>query len=719
MKVVAALVSVPVLALASAAHAATITVTTTADSMAIDGKISIREAVGSINSGVDLNSDVTHTGTYGANDTIVIPASSAHYMVTAGEIDPNTPLTITGAGPSSTVIDAGGANRTFHFPSTGGSATISGVEFTGGHSTTGHGGGAIMSDLPQVDITGSAFVGNSATASGGQVNGGGALWLASGGTIDSTTFTGNSFTGTGGIGNNGGGAIFNSNLALTVTNSTFSGNSASIESTSNNGGGAIYQDGSDETFTHDTFTNNSVQMTATGGSAQSNGGGANYQDGRALTVEGTTFGGNALSITGVSANSGGGAIFHDGTGELSLTNSTFDGNSASPLGSGPVTGGGGLISNSSSQTTITNSTFFANNTSGTGGNLLGSNGASTIVPKNAIFAGGVGLSASNCAGPAIFSSVGHNLEDTTPSQCGLTASSDKVGLNPLLGPLVNNGGGALTLELLPGSPAVDAGDDSGCPTTDERGLTRPQGAACDIGALEVLPPSATTGGASGVGATSATLNGSVANPNGLVGGIVYFQFGETTTYDRQSQSEVLAAGAPAVPLAANVSALPPGKLIHFRAVAVTPDGTSFGADSTFTTTPRPSLTALRMSPASFRPERGRGASIARRKGGAFVSYTDSQAATTTFTVQRRVRGFRSGRRCVARRPRRGRARRCTIFHRVGSFKHKDSAGRNRFHFSGRVRRRGLKPGRYRLHALALGAGSQKSAARNTSFRIIR
>jgi hypothetical protein len=63
-------------------------------------------------------------------------------------------------------------------------------------------------------------------------------------------------------------------------------------------------------------------------------------------------------------------------------------------------------------------------------------------------------------------------------------------VDPLLGPLAANGGPTLTQALLPGSPAIDAVPSSGagCPPTDQRGVIRPQGPACDIGAFEVFVP---------------------------------------------------------------------------------------------------------------------------------------------------------------------------------------------------------------------------------------
>ena len=56
--------------------------------------------------------------------------------------------------------------------------------------------------------------------------------------------------------------------------------------------------------------------------------------------------------------------------------------------------------------------------------------------------------------------------------------------DPKLGPLADNGGPTLTMALLPGSPAIDAGNTSLAPTTDQRGFPRPAGLAADIGAFE-------------------------------------------------------------------------------------------------------------------------------------------------------------------------------------------------------------------------------------------
>ena len=64
----------------------------------------------------------------------------------------------------------------------------------------------------------------------------------------------------------------------------------------------------------------------------------------------------------------------------------------------------------------------------------------------------------------------------------------RIFLDPLLGPLQDNGGPTFTHALLPGSPAIDHIPAENCEvTTDQRGVARPQGAACDIGAYELEP----------------------------------------------------------------------------------------------------------------------------------------------------------------------------------------------------------------------------------------
>jgi hypothetical protein len=88
-------------------------------------------------------------------------------------------------------------------------------------------------------------------------------------------------------------------------------------------------------------------------------------------------------------------------------------------------------------------------------------------------------------GPTTFVNAGRNLNNA--GVCGLNTGEPPVA-DLLLGSLGANGGPTETIPLLPGSPAIDAGDAQLCPPADQRGVVRPMGARCDIGAFEFEPP---------------------------------------------------------------------------------------------------------------------------------------------------------------------------------------------------------------------------------------
>jgi hypothetical protein len=114
-----------------------------------------------------------------------------------------------------------------------------------------------------------------------------------------------------------------------------------------------------------------------------------------------------------------------------------------------------------------------------------------------------------------------------------------------------------------------------------------------------------------------------------------------------------------------------------------------------------------------------GASITAKKTGATVSYTDSQASTTTLTVLKITKGFTRNGRCVAKRPTgQKHAKRCTLYTPIGSFRHIDKAGSNSFHFTGRIRGKKLQPGAYRLKAIPRFAG-RSGAAHVTGFQVVQ
>jgi hypothetical protein len=185
--------------------------------------------------------------------------------------------------------------------------------------------------------------------------------------------------------------------------------------------------------------------------------------------------------------SSGGGI--DNEGELSLVNCTLAENSANG-GAGSVGGGasGGAISNRGSASLV-NVTLSDNSVqSGVGTSVFGAPPAplGSTISGNATLTNTILfclIGQTNVSG--VINDGGHNI--SSDGSADFASPSSRNNRDPLLAPLADNGGLTPTMALLPSSPAIDAGDDSACPPTDQRGVTRPQGLACDIGAFELAP----------------------------------------------------------------------------------------------------------------------------------------------------------------------------------------------------------------------------------------
>src|ERR1043165_5978663 len=182
---------------------------------------------------------------------------------------------------------------------------------------------------------------------------------------------------------------------------------------------------------------------------------------------------------------------------LTLGNNTCAGNSAQS-----AQGAGGGILNQSGTADITNSTFSANS-AGLAGGIF--NGSGTLMLRNTIVSNST--SSQNCFNDSgTLTADAHNLADD--STCGNATVSSTINL----GPLSNNGGATQTMALQAGSSAIDAGDDVVCAAPpidnlDQRGVTRPQGTHCDIGAFELqqtTPPGTMTATASNTPTSTST-----------------------------------------------------------------------------------------------------------------------------------------------------------------------------------------------------------------------
>ena len=215
-----------------------------------------------------------------------------------------------------------------------------------------------------------------------------------------------------------------------------------------------------------------------------------------MTLTHSLVSGNVASSGG--AESGGIQNYGDnavGAAKLTVEDSTIAHNTASL--------GGGIFSwcnddpcsasGTNNTVTVINSTIAYNDggsRSNAGGGLLASQG--TLSVENSIVAFNTvagGESASNCGGGGVVS-LGHNLD--SGSDCGFAAFGDLQNADPEFTTTFaeDNGGhtDALAIDALsPAADAVPAGT-AGCSGTDQRGTTRPQGLACDIGAVEVVEP---------------------------------------------------------------------------------------------------------------------------------------------------------------------------------------------------------------------------------------
>jgi hypothetical protein len=286
-----------------------------------------------------------------------------------------------------------------------------------------------------------------------------------------------------------GGGIDNYEGTVTLTDSTVSDNWATSDYESYGGGIANYYDGATLRLTNSTVSGN--QATYTYGPyycyAYCFGGGIDNCDGT-VTLTGSTVSDN--QATGCYENWGGGIDNYNyyGGATMTLTNSTVSGNQAT---SSDQNWGGGIGNYDDATLTLTHCTVSDNQASG--GTLNEGGGIdnyATVTLISSIVANSP--SGGDCFGP--ISSGGYNLD--SDGSCGLAGPGDQSGVNPLLGPLQDNGGPTFTHALLPGSPAIDQIPNgiNGCGTTittDQRGEVRPADgdgdctARCDIGAYEL------------------------------------------------------------------------------------------------------------------------------------------------------------------------------------------------------------------------------------------
>lgn len=246
-----------------------------------------------------------------------------------------------------------------------------------------------------------------------------------------------------------GGAVQNRGT-LIVDSSRFLRNRA------DDGGGAINNTGGSVTIRSSVFISN----TAFNGGALTNASGS-------MIV-------HASLLSGNNASHNGGGLFVT-AGNIEVTNVTIT--------NGDAERGGAIYGQNNAVITVLNSTIYNNDAMGAAGGIWNNTGGANanVVLKNTIVAGNNSSGVLNCDGPAM-RTLGHNL--IGDGTCITALASDLMNTNPLLGSLGAHGGMTANYVPLAGSPAINAGDNSGCPAFDQRGYPRPIGSACDIGSVE-------------------------------------------------------------------------------------------------------------------------------------------------------------------------------------------------------------------------------------------
>ncbi len=431
-----------------------------------------------------------------AGSTITFDMTPGHVVspitLTSGELLISKQLTIQGPGQNLLTVSGNSASRIFEV-NVAVNLNLSGLTIANGKLSgggTSHGAGIL--NAGNLTITNSKVSDNSVAGSTGSFNAGGGIYNTGTLNIVSSTISNNSTSG--GCHSDGGG-IFNSG-SLTITSSTVSGNSAKDSSGCGGGnfGGGIYNNGT-LTITNSAVSGNSVS------SISFNVGGGIYND-STLKIIRSTVSGNSVSGTSGSFN-GGGGIYHLAN-SLTITNSTLSGNSVS---GGTTNQGGGVFGNGFN---IAASTVSGNSSSGGAANQ----GGGIYIPNSAIVFARNTIVAVNVAtaGPDVFGSLNSQGNNLFGNTSGVTFTGDTstniINPDPKLSPLTNAGGPTQSHLLLPGSPAINSGNDcvadpAHCSdpnidqlTTDQRdtGFPRKVGTHVDIGAVEVSYLIAATGG---------------------------------------------------------------------------------------------------------------------------------------------------------------------------------------------------------------------------------
>ncbi|HET9852683.1 MAG TPA: choice-of-anchor Q domain-containing protein [Candidatus Limnocylindrales bacterium] len=384
-------------------------------------------------------------------ETVVVPSGSYELTVPGGDhlsgsLNVSASVVIQGAGSGTTFIDANGLDRVLLVlgpgPTTDTTLVASGLTLRGGQPCAEPGG------------------------DDGNNGGGGGIYVHGIAHLTDVVVEDNATCGSG-----GGIQVDRYESQLTLTRSIVRGNTAL------RGSGGILSE----------YSLTMVDSTVSGNLADGSAGGGLGLAGTA-TITGSTISSNTATARGAGIVTGDDTTDACCAATVTITNSTISGNFTKHYNSGTpqyFSGSAGGIYVGRSNFTLRHVTVTENvaatnpNTGGIGigaGIITGSTSVLTI--ENSIIAGNVGREECQLAPTTTYTFVGS-------FGCSVAGIQD-----PQLAPLADNGGQTATHALLAGNPAVDSADPTLCRPTDQRGVSRPSGAGCDMGAfeLQVAPP---------------------------------------------------------------------------------------------------------------------------------------------------------------------------------------------------------------------------------------
>jgi streptogramin lyase len=251
-----------------------------------------------------------------------------------------------------------------------------------------------------------------------------------------------------------------------------------------------------------------------------------------------------------------------------------------------------------------------------------------------------------------------------------------------------------------------------------------------VGRATVDHPVASTGPASVILATTATVSGSVDPQQASVPTSYHFDYGPTSAYGLSTPSQTLSSGAPST-VTATLSGLTTSTGYHYRLVASNATGASLGADQSFTTPtltiliaflPTPVLTGAAQSHSKWRAG-NKLATLARKHKlpiGTTFSFTLNQSARVSIAFTQGLSGRKLKGRCVPQAKKKIRRLGCTRILRKGTLTVTAHAGKNKVSFQGRISRsKKLKPGRYVATISATSPAGQRASARPLRFAIVK